>query len=55
VNNVFHTRNNYMMLLAQNLYFHAMKRLLRESRPREWLDEFLALGDDLSLWIPDRP
>jgi len=40
---------------VQNLYFHAMKRLLRESRPREWLDEFLALGDDLSLWIPDRP
>ncbi|MGH9390249.1 MAG: DUF3536 domain-containing protein, partial [Vicinamibacteria bacterium] len=39
----------------QNLYFQAMKRLLRETHPREWLDEFLALGDDLSLWIPDRP
>jgi hypothetical protein len=24
VNKVFHTRNNYMMLLAQNLYFHAL-------------------------------
>ncbi len=39
---------------VQNLYFHAMKRLLREEHPREWLDEFLALGDDLSLRIPDR-
>ena len=24
VNKVFHTRNNYMMVLAQNLYFHAL-------------------------------
>jgi hypothetical protein len=40
---------------VQNLYFHAMKGLLGETRPRKWLDEFLALGDDLSLWIPDRP
>jgi len=39
----------------QNLYFHSMKGLLRETRPPAWLDEFLALGDDLSLWIPDRP
>jgi hypothetical protein len=40
---------------VQNLYFHAMKRLLGEAHPRAWLDEFLALGDDLSLWIPNRP
>jgi alpha-amylase/alpha-mannosidase (GH57 family) len=40
---------------VQNLYFHAMRRLLGETHPRAWLDEFLALGDDLSLWIPDRP
>jgi hypothetical protein len=40
---------------VQNLYFHAMKRLLLDPSSREWLDEFLALGDDLSLRIPDRP
>ena len=40
---------------VQNLYFHAMKRLLGEAHPRAWLDEFLALGDDLSLRIPGRP
>ncbi len=32
---------------VQNFYFQAMKELLREERPPEWLDEFLALGDDL--------
>jgi hypothetical protein len=40
---------------VQNLYFHSMKRLLGEAHPRPWLDEWLALGDDLSLRIPDRP
>jgi hypothetical protein len=40
---------------VQNLYFHTMKRLLGEAHPEAWLDEFLALGDDLSLRIPDRP
>jgi len=40
---------------VQNLYFHTMKRLLGEPHPEAWLDEFLALGDDLSLRIPDRP
>ncbi len=40
---------------VQNLYFQAMKELLLEERPREWLDEFLALGDDLALRIPGRP
>ncbi len=40
---------------VQNLYFHAMKDLLREAHSRPWLDEFLALGDDLSIRIPDRP
>jgi hypothetical protein len=40
---------------VQNLYFHAMKRLLADPPSRAWLDEFLALGDDLSLQIPDRP
>ena len=40
---------------VQNLYYHAMKPLLGEGHSRAWLDEFLALGDDLSLWIPDRP
>jgi alpha-amylase/alpha-mannosidase (GH57 family) len=40
---------------VQNMYFHAMKRLLRQALPRSWRDEFLRLGDDLSLWIPDRP
>ena len=34
---------------VQNLYFHAVKRLTREARPREWLDEFLALGSDLAV------
>jgi hypothetical protein len=40
---------------VQNLYFHAMKRLVADPPSRVWLDEFLALGDDLSLRIPDRP
>jgi alpha-amylase/alpha-mannosidase (GH57 family) len=40
---------------VQNLYFHLMKRLLREAPSREWLEEFLALGDDLSIRIPERP
>jgi alpha-amylase/alpha-mannosidase (GH57 family) len=40
---------------VQNLYFRTMKRLVRETRSPEWLDEFLALGDDLSIRIPDRP
>jgi hypothetical protein len=39
---------------VQNLYFHAMKELRQEVPSGEWLDEFLALGDDLSIWIPDR-
>jgi len=40
---------------VQNLYFHSMKRLLAGAHSRTWLDEFLGLGDDLSLRIPDRP
>jgi alpha-amylase/alpha-mannosidase (GH57 family) len=40
---------------VQNLFFLAMKRLLREERPHEWMDEFLALGDDLAIHISDDP
>jgi hypothetical protein len=40
---------------VQNQYFHLMKRLLREAPSPEWLEEFRALGDDLSIRIPDRP
>ncbi len=40
---------------VQNLYFHAMKELLQELPSGEWLEEFLGLGDDLSIRIPNRP
>jgi hypothetical protein len=40
---------------VQNLYFHTVKRLTRDARPREWLDEFLALGGDLSVWTEPPP
>ncbi len=40
---------------VQNLYFQAMEEYPNEERPRVWLDEFLALGDDLSIKIPGRP
>jgi alpha-amylase/alpha-mannosidase (GH57 family) len=38
---------------VQNLYFHAMKDLLNEEHSPEWLDEFLALGEDLALCISE--
>jgi hypothetical protein len=40
---------------VQNLYFRLMKTLLGKPHSREWLDEMLALGDDLSIRIPERP
>jgi alpha-amylase/alpha-mannosidase (GH57 family) len=40
---------------VQNLYFHAMKRLpsskIDSAGAREWLEEFIALGGDLSVHI----
>jgi hypothetical protein len=41
---------------VQNLYFHAMKALLpsKVETPgaREWIEEFIALGGDLTVYIP---
>jgi alpha-amylase/alpha-mannosidase (GH57 family) len=43
---------------VQNLYFRAMRRILPSKmgalEAREWLEEFIALGGDLSVAVPDK-